>query len=64
MPNYQFRTLDSGGLNVLNHSRSCRDDNKAMKFAESLITGGGIAHIWEGSRNIGQVFLPLPMAAE
>jgi hypothetical protein len=64
MLNYQIRLLDSGGMNLAHLSRTCRDDHEAMKLAESLISGGGIAHIWEGSRSIGQVFLPLPKAAE
>jgi len=61
---YRMRLLDSGGMNVVTHSHVCRDDHEAMALAGSLISGGGLAQIWEGPRNVGQIFLPLPMAAE
>jgi hypothetical protein len=64
MSDYQFRVLDCGGMNIANHSRACRDDHEAMALARRLIEGGGVAHIWEGDRNVGQIFLPLPTNAD
>ena len=61
---YKIRVLDSGGMNIANHSRVCNDDYEAMTLAESLVRSGGIAHIWEGARSVGQRFFPLAEAAE
>jgi hypothetical protein len=64
MLNYQIRVLDSGGTNAALHTLACKDDYEALALARSLIGGGGIAHVWDGPRSVGQIFLPLPWAAE
>lgn len=64
MRSYKISLLESGGMKSANHLQECSDDYEAMALANNLIKGGGIAHIWEGTRSVGQIFLPLPIAAE
>ena len=63
MAAYQVQVLDSGGLKVFVHALQCSADDEAIAIAESLLNGGGIADIWEDSRNVGQIYVPLPIAA-
>jgi predicted dinucleotide-binding enzyme len=60
MGQYRIRLLDSGGMNIAIQLLDCSDDHGAMAMAKSLVEGGGIAHVWAGDRNVGQIFLPLP----
>lgn len=64
MQSYQIRFLDSGGLDIVVHDRQCSGDHEAMALAKSLADRGGIAHIWQDLRNVGQIYVPLPVAAE
>ncbi len=59
MPCYQFRLRAGVGMNLATQIRECSDDYDAMTLAERLLEGGGLAHVWAGDRNVGQVFLPV-----
>jgi predicted dinucleotide-binding enzyme len=59
MPDYQIRTLDSGGTSLANHVIHCSGDDEALAVAKDLISDGGLAHVSAGPRSVDEVFVPL-----
>lgn len=60
MPDYQIRTLDSGGTSLANHVTYCSGDDEALAIARDLIRSGGLAHVSAGPRSVEEIFVPLP----
>jgi predicted dinucleotide-binding enzyme len=59
MDSYRIHSLDSGGLRLSEHRTVCSDDAEAHAVAKSTISAGGIAEVWQGSRKVGTVTVPL-----
>jgi hypothetical protein len=55
---YKIHSLDSGGLQLSDHSGVCLDDAEAHVMAEGTISAGGIAEVWQGARKVGTVMVP------
>jgi predicted dinucleotide-binding enzyme len=64
MPDYQIRTLDSGGTRLASHLTQCSDDDEALAVARDLIKTGGLAHVSAGARGVDEVFVPLSARPE
>ena len=63
MPSYEFHSLVTRSFRIATYSANLVDDHAAGLMARGILSAGGIAEIWTGSRRAATIFQPCPPAA-